>query len=169
MIFGRWSLKNGIAATRAFGAAAAAVAVLALSAAGCGGGGGGPAPGPGGGVVTVRGTVSEGVTGTPVGGSVITFGGTRIVTAGDGTFQIDVPAPTSGQQTLTIVGPDSEDPDTNPDYYSTGQFQFNGAGPFVTTNLTVSGIAVPASAAAQTFTVRIRLYSLDGPPPPPTL
>ena len=162
MILGRWPRKKFFMVTR-YGASVA-VAALVLLVSGCGGGGGGgPEPPPPTGNVVVRGRIIEGATSQPIGGATITYGSNTTTSDGNGEFRIEVPAPSSAQ-TVRVTGPDGPDPDTESDYYNVGQYQGQ------TYSLTTVGIAVPASAVGATFDFRpIRLFSKDGPPPPPSL
>ena len=163
MTLGNWVLRTAArhhARAHCGAAALAAAAALIVFTAGCGGGGGGGGNPNNQGFATVIGRLVNSITGTGVGGARVTFGQqgaagfAETTSLPDGRFNLRVPAP-SGASVVRIEANG---------YY--GIAQYNGQ----TFRLVADGVAVPAAAANQTYDVgTIRLYSLDGPPPPPRL
>lgn len=162
MIFGR---MPSLFASRRGVLAAVAVAVLGFVLGGCGGGGGNDNNNNGGGGrATVTGRLVNGITGEGVAGATIdyvTANGTTTTTTADGSdpsigrgvFVLSVPAPATGVIRITAPG-----------YYPFGVYNN------LTFRLVQDGVAVPETVVGQQVDLgNIRLYSTDGPPPPPTL
>ncbi len=163
MTFGR---MPSLFASRRGLLAGAMVATLAFVLGGCGGGGGNNngGGGNGGGRATVTGRLVNGITGDGVPGATIdyvTANGTTTTTSADGSdpsigrgvFVLTVPAPSTGVIRITAPG-----------YYSFGVYNN------LTFRLVQDGVSVPETVVGQQTDVgNIRLYSTDGPPPPPTL
>ena len=91
-----------------------------------------------------------------VAGAVVSFNGAQTSTANDGSFRLEAAA-TAGTLYARVVGP-------NNGYYSSAYI--NG----VSVNVTNPGITVGATAGGQQRDLgTIKLFSTDGPPPPPPL
>jgi hypothetical protein len=168
MIFGRMPSFFAARRSRRGVLAAAAVTALAFVLAGCGGGGGdddnGGGNGGGRGRAIVTGRLINGITGEGVPDATVEYvsssGTVRTTTAngsdpgiGRGVFVLSVPAPGTGVIRITAPG-----------YYPFGVYNN------LTFRLNQDGVAVPATVVGQQVDLgNIRLYSTDGPPPPPRL
>ncbi|MBB6049012.1 hypothetical protein [Armatimonas rosea] len=141
--------------------------VLALSAllivplVGCGGGDGGdppasPTPDPSK-LAVLTGRVVDSYNGDQsVAGAVVSFNGVNTASDVNGNFSLKAPA-TGGTLYATVVGPSNN-------FYNSATV--NG----VAVNVVSPGIAVGATAEGQTRNLGvIKLFSKDGPPPPPPL
>lgn len=142
--------------------------VLALSAllvvplVGCGGGSGDgsatatPTPDPASRAVLVGRVVDSYNGDQAIAGVVVRFNGAQATTATDGTFRLEAPS-TTGTLFATVTGP-------NNGYYSSAYV--NGT----STNVVNPGIEIGATAGGvQRDLGTIKLFSTDGPPPPPPL
>ncbi len=158
MGFGRWPLRQFLAATRG-GVAAAALAVLV---AGCGGGGdGGTSPGPGGNA-TVTGRVVDSVTGAGIANVQLNYGDRRETSGPTGAFSFTVRTPAPAQS-IKIAVP--RRPDGTPIYYA-DLGQYGGR----TIRIATEGVPVPEITSNRTVDLgAIVLYSDETPPPPPQL
>jgi hypothetical protein len=171
MIFGRMPSFSTARRSRRGVLAAVAVTALAFVLAGCGGGGGdddngggGNGGGNNGNRATVTGRLVNGITGEGVAGATVqyvTASGTTTGTTADGSdpslgrgvFVLRVPAGAAGVLRITAPG-----------YYPFGVYNN------LTFRLVQDGVTVPATAVGQQVDLgNIRLYSTDGPPPPPAL
>lgn len=168
MIFGRMPSFSTARRSRRGVLAAVAVTALAFVLAGCGGGGGdddnGGGGGNNGGRATVTGRLVNGITGEGVAGATVqyvTTNGTTTGTTADGSdpsigrgvFVLRVPAGAAGVLRITAPG-----------YYPFGVYNN------LTFRLVQDGVTVPATVVGQQVDLgNIRLYSTDGPPPPPAL
>ncbi len=165
MIFGRMSFPTARRSRRGV-LAAVAVTALAFVLAGCGGGGSDDDNGGGnnGGRATVTGRLVNGITGEGVPSATVqyvTTNGTTTTTTADGSdpsigrgvFVLRVPAGAAGVLRITAPG-----------YYPFGVYNN------LTFRLVQDGITVPEIVVGQQVDLgNIRLYSTDGPPPPPAL
>ena len=141
-----------------------AAIALSLLAAGCGGGGGGGStPGGGGGGTgngTITGTIVDGTSGATIANATITYAGQTTKSNTLGTFSLSAPAQTSAQP-LRVVGPNKAD--GTPAYFNAGQYQGR------TISLGTDGIQIASLSENQTLNLGvIKLFSQDGPPPPPS-
>ena len=164
MILGRKLSLFAVRCSRRGVLAAATVTALAFVLGGCGGGGGGGNNGGGGGRATVTGRLVNGITGEGVPGATIDYvtanRTTTTVSAdgsdpsiGRGVFVLTVPAPSTGVLRITAPG-----------FYPFGVYNN------LTFRLVQDGINVPETVVGQQVDLgNIRLYSTDGPPPPPSL
>ena len=141
------------------GIAAALVLAGGATLWGCGGGGSetDPSPSPTANTnAVVSGRVIEGTSLAPLGGVVVTFGGQSVSTGANGSFEFSVPGG-SATRSLTVTA-------------GAGYFKDGRQRGECVENLATAGIEVPASsldAADRTSLGDIRLYSVEGPPPPP--
>lgn len=141
--------------------------VLALSAllivplVGCGGGGDGtpapsPTPDPASRAVLIGRVVDSYNGDQSIAGAVVSFNGAQVLTDNSGAFRLEAAA-TAGTLYATVVGPGSN-------FYNSGYV--NGT----SVNVVNPGIAIGATAGGQTRDLgNIKLFSKDGPPPPPPL